>query len=488
MFDKYNIDNDEDLYNVFCSVGKTIADYFIDNITNPFQMKVLVVCGKGNNGIDGLYTHYFLKKNNIDSKLFLVDKNIFKDKIHKKIINSINKDIVSDINADSYDYIFDALFGIGLSREIGGSLCKVIDKINSSKNIISIDIPSGLFADSGVQSKYTVKATITLALANYKIGYFLNSGKDAVGKVKLLDIGFKIPPNIKAGYIVDRIFLKGSLEKIENTYKTKKGKLLTYLGSENYTGASLLANLAALRSGCGIVKTITPKSLLNIYASCEEVINIVLNDDNGSILHYGSAIFSHALLSNCVLVGPGLDLNPSTVSNINSLLFDGGCKNLVVDASAFNVFEGKKNKIKDLPKGTVLTPHYGEFANILDVPMENLLDNPIKVYSKNKLIFKDKIVVLKGPSTIIFDGKGDYFFVINGNSLLASAGTGDVLSGMIASLIAQGVSPIKASLISSYTHAEISRLYSKKYKTGIIASDICKLIPEMLTKICYENN
>ena len=97
-------------------------------------------------------------------------------------------------------------------------------------------------------------------------------------------------------------------------------------------------------------------------------------------------------------------------------------------------------------------------------------------------------MVLKGPSTIIFDGSGNYFFVINGNSLLSSAGTGDVLSGMISSLIAQGISPIKASLVSSYIHAEISQIYSRKYKTGIIASDICKLIPEMLTKICYENN
>jgi len=456
------------------NAGKAVAQFFCEKIQNPFNQKVAVVCGKGNNGGDGIIAHSYLKYYGISSKIIFTEKK----HNHLTLLNKykISKNqycIYTDkIKFDNYNWIIDGIFGIGLSRKLDSKYQNIINKICLNENIISIDIPSGMFVNASVDISKNISVTsmFTLSMGFPKIGNYFFGYRENSNNIHLLDVGFKKPVDSNF-FLISNKYVKKIIKKDNRKlYKNKYDSGVTILaGSDKYPGAAILACNASYKSGAGYVSL---KGVFNSKASMiikQNTIESVLSNDN-------------QLFPN-ILIGPGLTKNykiPNIVGQIDLKL------NCVLDASALH--SGNVNlDSKDYKNVSFIrTPHKGEFFR-----MFNLKD---KFYSLQSLLeiaqsntFNTDITILKGPSTFIITNKNVYI-IDNGPSILATAGTGDVLSGIIVSLLSQGYSNLDASVLGVYLHAEAANYHIDNIsKDGMTASDLIECIPYAFNKLRERN-
>ena len=339
------------------------------------------------------------------------------------------------------------------------------------------DISTGVDSNSGQVDLNAIKANYTIAMGYPKIGSLIEPGKSFSGLITSVDIGF--PKKIKElngtkWKIVTDKYIKKTLKPLKrDTHKYKQGKVLILAGSDGMTGAAYLSTMGALRSGCGITKTFAPASLKNIYEKkITEGMTIACNDkDLGyfTTRNY-SQITEHIDWADAVLIGPGLGTNSETVKLLK-MLYRSINKPMVIDADGFSAFYKDRALIKRLKSKCVLTPHAGELSNLLNVPSEVIKKDLIRSIEK---ITQSGVGVLvaKGAPSLISNGK--YGFINStGNPGLATAGSGDILSGIITSFIAQGYKLIEATVISCYIHGYAADIKSKEIsERGIIASDL----------------
>jgi len=470
------------------NAGKKIAQFIIEYLHNPFNQKVIVIAGPGNNGGDAIISHYYLKYYCINSELLLFNNEQKKSWIFDKY--SIDEGSIQlynkTYNFDPECWYVDGIFGIGLKRNIEGIYKDVIDKLQDCPQVIAIDIPSGIFCDSGLMAGTNVLADFTLTMGYPKLGHYFNDGLESSGEIYILDIGFK--PLLNPFKFIQQIEHDDTInifpEFPENNHKYNRGKLICIAGSSGYTGAGILAVQAACKTGAGIIKIIIPHSLNSIFeTNLIEAITIPLLDHNSGSLSNENIndILNEVKWAEVMLFGPGLNSENSdwmtqVLSEINIPL--------VLDASGFKpLFEDTLN-INELPLKTILTPHYSEFARIFNIDIKQVKENPISSVMQIISVLDGRVLVLKGATNIIVTSEGKVFLMNNGTSALATAGTGDVLSGILAALIAMGNSTDDAALFGPYLHGECVKQYKNIFNSkGITAAELQDMIPYTLESL-----
>ena len=502
---------------------KIISDF--ENKKLKRAARGLVICGSGNNGGDGLVAAGDLLDYGMKVSIFYLSPiNKFSpDSLFyfKKLQSNRDSDIYhlnpEDNKIFSFfeeeikkaDFVIDAIFGTGLHGEdVREPLKEVIGLINSAKGqtgdleIYSVDIPSGIDSDTGKVLGTAVRADKTVTFGCKKIGLVNYPGADFAGEIEIIDIG--IPENYYDRY--EQIFEPNFRWVAENipakeswTYKHKVGNLLVIAGSIGFTGAASMTCMGALRSGAGMVSLICPRDLNNIYEEkLTEVITYPVEQTKDISLHPDSLnkILELADRFDAVAVGPGLSRNPDTIHLVKELLKKIK-KPLVLDADGLAVFYGQDNVRKndkgdmenlDL-KNIVITPHAGEMASIMDVDRINPEDR-IKINMEIARKYK-LISVLKGARTVISDYKDTTFINPTGNWGLASAGTGDILTGIIGSLLCQGMGLLEGAVCGAYIHGMAADIMVKETsRTSLIATDLLDGLKRVfleIERIKYKN-
>ena len=474
------------------NAGRSIAQFIVENIHNSFHKKFVVIAGPGNNGGDAIICHYYLHHYGVSSQLLLFSKKQKEIWIFKQY--SIDDDSIefftNEYQLDPETWYVDGIFGIGLKRAVTGIYKELVENLSDCPQIISIDIPSGVYCDTGLTADNNIHANFTLTMGYPKLGHFFNDGLESCGELHVFDIGFK--PLIKLHDYI-KLVSRDDVRNLapvysENTHKYNRGKLLTIAGSSGYTGACILAVKAAGKTGAGIIKAIVPESLNTIFESALiEAITIPLNGHKPGTFTIENIndIINEIQWADAVLFGPGLNIEKESAEWMAQVLRKIQ-KPLILDASGFLPLIANKIQISELPIETILTPHYSEFSRIFDLDVRTVMDDPISAVKKVISLLDGRVLILKGPTNIILTSKGNILIMNHGSSLLATAGTGDVLSGILGALTAQGLFIDDASIFATYLHGECAHQYNELVSyDGLTATDLSPMIPHALETIQY---
>ena len=436
---------------------------------------VSVLCGPGNNGGDGfiiarhlmdhgyfvnVYTYINKEKYRGDARKALRE---FKGKLKKINSFKLQKNVL----------IVDALFGIGLQRNIKGILSKIFRRINKAKNfVVSVDIPSGVCSNTGKIFGRAIKANFTITFHRKKLGHIVGHGKNFCGKIEVVDIGFakkKIESLCRENS--PNLWKKYFPWKKKFGHKYTRGRVIVYGGQKEFTGATILSAQAALRTGCGSVKILCSNTTLQIYSV---KFPSVLKKEINNIKELEKFLKEEKITS--MLIGPGSGSN-NTIKEITKLILK-KVKYVVVDADALTCFGNDLQSLYNLlDKNKIITPHIGEFHKIF--PKINKNVNDIDKVLKALELTKSNIL-LKGPNTIIISHDKKIVINTHSSSELAVIGSGDVLSGLIASLVGdKKMNPFLAGCAATWLHGDIA----KKYGKGLISEDIVNGIPFALKRL-----
>lgn len=456
------------------------------------NLKIGIICGKGNNGGDGFVVARLLIKGGAEVNTFLLgkaeevkgDAKTNLDALLKagcQIIELKNeKNIKSfDTRSCNFDLLVDAIFGTGFSGKITGIPEKVIKLMNKSGvPILSADIPSGVNADDGSVDGTCVKASFTGTMCLPKRGLFLYPGKDYAGDIYIIDIGApaKLWNNLPLELLEPSDISKVFPIRPDNSNKGSFGKVFVLAGSQNMTGAAGLTALSALKIGAGLVRLGIPESINRIIKSLpREIITVSLPaTKDGTFSKEGeSRILEEISKATVVVVGPGLSTSDELKTLLKSLL-PGIKVPLIIDADGLNNLSAKD--IKKVKCPLIITPHPGELSRLTGLSISGIQATRIDTAFKFAKAM-NVVLVLKGAPTIIsYNNKGylNPFY----NSALAKAGTGDVLTGIIAGLLAQKLKPVDAARCGVWVHSMAAELISRKLtKYSVLAEDIIKSIP-----------
>ena len=452
----------------------------------------LIFCGPGNNGGDGLALARMLSGEKYDVEVFYVsftgNRSADWETNRERLENETSLKLISITEASQFpavsetDIILDAIFGSGLSRPAEGLPAEIIERINSSEaRVVSVDIPSGLFGeDNGDNSNHAVvQADFTLTFQFPKLAFMFGENEKYTGEVIILPIGLsgeKIRVTDTPWSCLESVDIRPLLKKRNKfDHKGKFGHSLLVSGSYGKMGASVLAASAALRTGAGLITCLIPSCGYSVVqGSLPEA--MVISDESEKYL---TAIVDTEIYS-AVGVGPGLGTDHSTQEAFHQFLLE--CKKpVILDADALNILAMNKELIRLLKPQTIITPHPKEF--------ERLAGRSDNGYARLMLQTRfagehNIIVVLKGANTSIAFPDGRVWFNSTGNPGMATAGSGDVLTGIILSLLSQGYSPEDAALSGVFIHGLAGDIASEESCfESVIASDIIKNIGNAFNKI-----
>lgn len=478
------------------NAGIAVVDEVVSSIKAKDRKDVAIFCGIGNNGGDGLVVARYLINREISVDTYIVgNPNLYKGdaKINYEILLSMEASLytlekerdLSELDGviNKYSIIVDGIFGTGLHRPIEGIAKKVIDIINNSeKEIISIDIPSGINGDNGQVYGTAVKANKTVTFQLPKIGNILYPGQSYCGELLIKSIGI---PKKAVENIEERVCLitedrvkRNLTKRYGDTHKGTYGKALIIGGSTGMTGAVILASKAALRSGAGIVKAAVPKSINDIIES--QFIEGITTPVEG--LWNESQQTCGLLDEDAIAIGPGAGKNKDFRGLLASVI-ENALVPIVIDADGLNALAEDMSLLKALKAPCILTPHPGEMARITGLSIEEINRNRINIARDLSLKWK-VITLLKGARTIISDESGRIYVNNTGNPGMATAGSGDVLTGMIVGLLAQGLSPLTATITATYLHGKAGDRAAKRYgQYSLLAGDILKEIPNTIKRM-----
>ncbi len=416
--------------------------------------KVMVICGNGNNGGDGLAVARLLYLKGVAVTVLLIGdthKCTVETKQQLDIVKNYGIEIVRDWVLDDYTTIVDAIFGIGISRPVEGGYKEIIDRINESKaNVLSLDMPSGISADTGKVMGAGVKADKTVTFAYKKIGLVLYPGADYGGVIKVKDIGIT-----HAGFENKdpRVYsyTKDDLEKIpprvNYSNKGSYGKVLVIAGGINMSGAAYFAAKAAYRMGAGLVKIYSPKENRTILQTMlPEAILDTYDCENIDMKNLKDAMS----WASVIIIGPGMGTGAHT-KTILTFLLSAAHVPLVIDADGINIIGQYPELLNNHKNNLILTPHVGEMARLVKKEICQIKENLIEeadTYAKKENV----ICVLKDARTVVTDGSGQVYLNQSGNNGMSTGGSGDVLTGIIAALLAQGLDDLEAARLGVYIH------------------------------------
>lgn len=497
-----------------------------------YGRRIVVLCGSGNNGGDGI-----VAARNLHNWGFKVNVLIFAKEdlltpdcntqyqIAKKI--GVSQEFRTSLNKRDIHgaIVIDAIFGTGLSRPVKGEIANIFTVLkNSEVPVISVDIPSGVSANTGEILGGSIMADITVTFGLPKRGHFLYPGAKYTGRLLVEDIGFParllLSDELKVELIDRRLVSDLIPPRQKYSHKGNYGHVLIIAGSKGKTGAAFMAARACLRSGAGLVTLAVPESLMDVFQSrVTEEMTLSLPDDGKGALSE-KALKEILNFTNkgvdVIAIGPGIGISSDT-ERIMSVLVQKSTVPMVVDADGINSLSrlmGKGQEINDILKKAkspiILTPHVGEMARLLqksEVRNQKSEENPpMPPFSKVgrggiagaiQEIEKDRIntaisfsketgtyIILKGVPTIVAEPGGNAFINTTGNPGMASAGSGDVLTGAIASLLGQGMTPLNSCVLGAYLHGAAGDMAAKlKGEHSLVASDIIEFLPDAICSV-----
>ena len=468
----------------------------------PKKGHTSIICGTGNNGGDGFAVARHLASMDWDVEVFICgDKSrITGDALtNLQVIKKLNMPIYVIEDPDMVELdrslsrsqlIIDGMLGTGFRGRLRGNYEAVVEKINKQhKFVLSIDNPTGLNCDTGFAEESCIKADKTVTLGLPKIGLVINDGPYYCGELSVC--GLSIPEEVYESIGIRRFLTEiddlRSLIKPRklNNHKGSFGRVFIAAGSKGMEGAGLLAAKAALRSGAGIVELAVPEGAFDaVRGKIPVLITRGLSDDGEGCLSFKCCeeILFEAEKASVLLIGPGIRTTQQVKEAVANTIINCS-KPLVLDADGLNAISDEPEILLKRPETTIITPHPGEMARLMDVSTSEIQQNRLEVAENFANKYK-VIVVLKGYRTIIAAPWGETWINPTGNPGMATAGSGDVLGGVIASFIAQGMSPMEAAVCGAYIHGAAGDRAAEKFgQWGMVASDIIKYIPHTIMDI-----
>ncbi len=454
----------------------------VEELTNGSYdlSKILIACGTGNNGGDGLAAARLLKNDGYDVSVCVVgslDKLSSETRQQLEMYQAISGNFVTTLALKEYTVIVDAIFGIGCNREITGIAAEVIKKINKSQvRIVSVDIPSGICADTGKICGAASEAETTVTFFAEKLGMMLYPGREHCGKIVVS--GLRMPaPECEDCQVIT--YTDEDLKKLpvrkENSHKGTFGKVLIIAGSDKICGAAYMAAAGAYRIGAGMVKiyttkenqtalqTLLPEALLEIYDRSKPGVKQLKQ-----CMEWADAI----------VIGPGLGTEWITEKILRYVIGKSEVP-VVIDADGINILAKNRSCLLDYHAPLILTPHIQEMARLAEKTTAQILEEPIETAKS----FAEKYyvtLVMKDARTIVADREQPLYINMSGNSGMATGGSGDVLAGMLGGLLAQGMGLFEASKLGVYIHGSAGdAAAAAKTAYSMTATDILDGIAEV---------
>ena len=462
---------------------------------------VAVFCGRGNNGGDGFVIGRYALSDGFPTRVFLLCKasDLKGDAaLNMKLFRSVGGEVVEFTDRSKgikegirdADIIFDAIFGTGLSKPVGGIEKKVIEEINASgKPVIAVDIPSGIDGSSGQPLGAAVHATHTFTYGYPKIGQALQPGAYHTGKLTVIDIS--IPSFIEQkigidGYVVDGAMMRSFLkERLPWDHKGTFGHVAVLAGSPGKTGAASMTSQAALKIGAGLVTLLIPASLNPIMEmKLTEVMTYPVSDKGTGYFSFSAyneiADFVHD--KDVIVIGPGLSQEPETTALVRKL-YTTIDKPFVIDADGINAFQGYTDLIKEKKRKAIFTPHPGELSRLMGLTPKEI--NSDRIGAARQFVADTKVnLILKGARTLIVSDKEELYINPTGNPSLAKGGSGDILTGFVGGALSQGYSMVEASLLGAYLHGYIADTWvERNTDMDLLAGDLLSGLGEAIGDI-----
>lgn len=479
------------------AVDIIMKEYYI------YKKKVIVLVGGGNNGGDGLAIarHLHLAGAYVEVFLTFSPDNAKGDaNINLEVVRALSIPIVcvlaeKDIahlekSLTDGDLIIDALFGTGLSREVEGISRYVIDTVAKySIPVVSIDIPSGIDGSTGECMGCAVRATHTVTFGYPKRGHYLYPGREYSGRLHIVPISLPNDSGKDTGvctFTLDEAEASAMLKRRPpNSHKGTFGRVGILAGSTGLTGAAYLTSVAAQRSGAGLVTLGVPQSIQPIMAAkLTEVMTYALPDDGTGYFGQMAGFEAVEFLKDkdVLALGPGMGTNKNVFEFIRYIL-DRIDISIVIDADGLNNIAGEGDILRDYGHPIVLTPHPGEMARLAGKSIEYVVRHPIEC-AKDLSQNTGAIVLLKGATSIVANCDGEVYINQTGNSGMATGGSGDVLTGIIASFIAQGYDAFTATVLGCFIHGKAGDMAAEdRGEVGLTAHDILDAAPYALKEL-----
>lgn len=444
-------------------------------IEERFEDKVLkIFCGKGNNGGDGLAIARQLAAKNIACEVYIIESGSsgtddFQNNLSRLHscpvhIHSIqHADFFPEINESSI--VIDALFGSGLNRPLEGIAASLVQHLNAAgAHTIAIDLPSGMFCDKATHTEAVIKANATLTFQILKLCFLFPENEHLFGDVNILDIG------LHPGYLsnVNSAFTLIDIESIKKIYKPRKkfshkgtyGHALIIVGEKGKMGAAVLCTKACLRAGAGLVSAMVPEDQFSIIQTAVP--------EAMAIAHNNPETIEWAKYTT-IGIGPGIGTGKEGATLLQNLLFHFN-NAIVIDADALNILSVNQELLSELPPGSILSPHPKEFERLFGKTADHLEKIQVAKFHAQKFFI---YIIIKGHFSVLACPDGEVYFNSSGNPGMATGGSGDVLTGVLTSLLAQGYSSKETCLMGMFIHGLAADIGVKTLsKEALIAGDI----------------
>ena len=475
------------------TAGRGVYRVLQDVLEGVSEKNLVILCGKGNNGGDGFVVARLANQDGARVRLFLLAKTeeIQGDaKYHLDRLKPLTVELVPTTQSlkairqalACADLVVDALLGTGIRGTPRGLIADAIHILNEATcPLIAVDLPSGLNADTGKAGGPCPQAKATVTFGQPRRGHFIHPGRALSGSLHLVDIGIPAGAVEAEGVQTHLIAAHGGSallpHRAPDAHKGDCGRVVILAGSVGLTGAAVLSTKAALRGGAGLVILGVPKSLNDILeVQVTEAMTRPLPEVRSArclSLRARGEIQRLIQNANSVAIGPGLGTHPETGQLLKRLLPDLAVPT-VLDADALNALSGNVACLKNCSAPLVLTPHPGEFKRLTG---QKHLDNPLEA-ARNLATQIGVTLVLKGAPTIVATPSGEAFVNPSGNAGMATGGSGDVLTGLIASLLAQGLDTVRAACLGVYWHGMAGDIVSETHgQAGLIAGDLIHTLP-----------
>ena len=485
------------------NAAQAVAEAVHEALTALEGERVVIFCGGGNNGGDGLGAARWLQSYGVSVRAFIVGAALdavqgdaalelamfTKAGGRVEALSTEDDWVLAELAASKADVLVDALLGTGFHGELEGDVLRACELLNKSeKYILAVDIPTGVNADNGAVSEHAVRSDHTVTMALVKTGLLLYPGREYCGDIELADIS--MPVKLVEEYQSDKYRLTDEIVREllplrkANAHKGDAGRVVICAGSPGYTGAAALASDAAVKAGAGLVSLYTPLSSRDVLAiKLTEVMVHGLLERMPGILGGGAAsdVASSAEAADVLAIGPGLGTSESTQEAVRTIL-QKITTPVVIDADALTALAGHTEILAAMQAQKVLTPHPGEMARLTGLEIAEIEADRINVAKKYAEEWQ-AIVVLKGAPTVIGCPNGTVYVNSTGNSSLATGGSGDVLTGIIAGLAAQKISLQEAAICGVYLHGLAAELTG--IDIGLAAGELAALLPQAREQVLY---
>jgi hydroxyethylthiazole kinase-like uncharacterized protein yjeF len=474
------------------AAGREVADAALRLLGGAYGRRALVVSGKGNNGGDGLVAARHLDRAGVRTTILLLD-----EAVREPAATNLRRLEETGVRRRSFssgaiereleraDVAIDAIFGTGFRGTPEGGSAEAIRTLDASGvPVVAVDIPSGVNGATGAVEGDAVHADVTVTFGAAKLGLVLYPGAAFAGVVEVEPIGFPEDLIRSEAQLVEREDAAERLPRREpDTHKRAAGYAVVVGGSRRMTGAVALAGRAAYRAGAGLVAIAVPERILSVVeGAVREAVFVDLPEtDAGSIANGSDRLDEVFGQADALAIGPGMTTDPATSEWIRGVVRSSEFP-VVLDADGLNAFAGRADELSDRKADLVLTPHGGEFARLAGVSATDLQADRIR-HLRELAARASATVLLKGSRTLIATPDGLVRINPTGGPALATGGTGDVLTGMIAGLVARGLEVADAATAAAFVHGIAGKLAAEDLGDGATAGDVLERVPVAMREV-----